>query len=662
MRTLREHSRNYSYLVVFICLGCLTFLSACGGSGGGSGVDSLGDSSGTGTVSFSLTLQDQGNVQALSVQAADNSTTQFDCETNKGLIAKIEAEVYDENDELLAEGGPWNCEDHQGTISGVDAGDGRIVKVFAKDESGNNIFWGQSEPVTVISGRNAYAGAIFLETVNRSPELSSIGNLEINEGELLEFDISATDPDGDRLLFEIGNKPADAEFAFKDMADGTAIAYFSWMPAFDSAGNYKVMFKVTDSGKPALSDFEEMTISVGNVPLPPVLNPIGDKEVNEGEQLKFDINATDPDSINLRFETGNKPADASFIFQDFGDGTGTATFSWTPGYGAAGEYPVIFKVFDDSAPPEGPLSDFEEIMIAVGNVCRAPVLDPIVPPNGKKEGELIEFTVTAKDPDLPDDDLSFSCVSNTEGFDCEKYFNPSTQLFSWTPGFESAGIYQVRFIVTDSCENPGPKQDFEDVTITVEETCRPPILEPIGDQNINENEELKFTITAKDDDLPNDFLSFSCVSEDYTSGERPLCEFFDPSSRTFTWTPGYEDQSEYAVRFIVTDTCQDPGPLDDFEDVKIRVDNVNRPPVFQSIDPFQVEYGKEIRFNVVAEDPDLEDILTIDADLSDLPAGAATFVDNGNRTGTFRWPSASEYFPRGVSSLTFLLARMAVRL
>ena len=414
------------------------------------------------------------------------------------------------------------------------------------------------------------------------------------------------------------------------------------------------MFKVTDSGKPALSDFEEMTISVGNVPLPPVLNPIGDKEVNEGEQLKFDINATDPDSINLRFETGNKPVDASFIFQDFGDGTGTATFSWTPGYGAAGEYPVIFKVFDDSAPPEGPLSDFEEIMIAVGNVCRAPVLDPIVPPNGKKEGELIEFTVTAKDPDLPDDDLSFSCVSNTEGFDCEKYFNPSTQLFSWTPGFESAGIYQVRFIVTDSCENPGPKQDFEDVTITVEETCRPPILEPIGDQNINENEELKFTITAKDDDLPNDFLSFSCVSEDYTSGERPLCEFFDPSSRTFTWTPGYEDQSEYAVRFIVTDTCQDPGSLDDFEDVKIRVDNVNRPPVFQSIDPFQVEYGKEIRFNVVAEDPDLEDILTIDADLSDLPAGAATFVDNGNRTGTFRWPSASEYFPRGVSSLTFL--------
>ena len=238
MRTLRGHSRNYSYVVVFICLGCLTFLSACGGSGGGSGVDSLGDSSGTGAVSFSLTLQDQGTIQTSSIQAANNSASQFDCETNKGLISKIEASVYDGNDELLAEGGPWNCEDHQGTINGVDEGDGRIVKVSAVDEAGKTIFWGKSEPVTVIAGRTANAGNINLETVNRAPELSPIGNLEINEGELLEFDISATDLDGDRLLFEIGNKPADAEFAFEDFGDGTATASFSWKPAFDSASNY----------------------------------------------------------------------------------------------------------------------------------------------------------------------------------------------------------------------------------------------------------------------------------------------------------------------------------------------------------------------------------------------------------------------------------------
>ena len=143
-----------------------------------------------------------------------------------------------------------------------------------------------------------------------------------------------------------------------------------------------------------------------------------------------------------------------------------------------------------------------------------------------------------------------NCISETPL--CE-FFDPSTRTFTWTPGYEDQGEYTVRFIVTDACEDPEPLDDFEDVTITVGDTCRPPILERIGSKNVNENEELKFTITAADPDLPNDSLSFSCASEYYTSGETPLCEFFDPSTQTFTWTPGYYDGGEYTVRFIVTD-------------------------------------------------------------------------------------------------------------
>ena len=645
MRTLRKHSRHYSYVVVSICLGCLTFLSACGGSGGGSGADSFG----TGTVSFSLALHDRGTIQASSFLAAVNSESQFECQTDEYLIAKIEAGVYDENDELLAEGGPWDCEDHQGTIHGVDAGAGRIVKVSAKDESENNIFWGKSEPVTVIIGQDSNAGQILLETVNRSPELSPIGNREINEGELLEFEISATDPDGDRLLFEIGNKPSDAEFAFEALEDGTAIATFSWRPAFDSESNYKVVFKVTDSGKPPLSDFEEITISVGNVPLPPVLNPIGNREVDEGEKLEFDINATDPDSINLRFEMGNKPADASFTFEDFGNGTGTATFNWTPGFGASGEYPVIFKVFDDSPPPGGPLSDFEEIKIVVGNVCRAPELDPIIPPD-KNEDELIEFKVTAKDPDLPDDVLSFSCVSDDSigivDADLCRFFDPFTQTFSWTPGYEDQGEHTVRFIVTDACKDPEPQQDFEDVTIHVGDTCRSPILDPIKSQNVNEDEELRFTLTATDPDLPNDSLSFSCVSDDSIGiVNADLCRFFDPSSRTFRWTPGYEDQGEYTVRFIVTDACENPEPQQDFEDVTITVDNTCRPPILGSIGSKNVNENEELRFTLTARDEDLpNDSLSFscvsDSSISIVNADLCRFFDPSTRT--FRWTPGYE--------------------
>jgi len=89
---------------------------------------------------------------------------------------------------------------------------------------------------------------------------------------------------------------------------------------------------------------------------PPVLDPIGDKTINEGELLSFTISATDPDGDPLTYSASNLPDGADF------DPT-TQTFSWTPGYDQAGSYPnVHFEVFDGSS------TDSEDITIAVNNV------------------------------------------------------------------------------------------------------------------------------------------------------------------------------------------------------------------------------------------------------------------------------------------------------
>ena len=158
----------------------IVFLYSCGSGGGGDDSSSGTGSSGTGSVSFGLALQDQGTVQALDSRAAQalqaffigaavSSEGQFECQTETYEIATIEAQVYDENDDVLAEGGPWDCEDRQGTIGDVEAGDGRIVKVSAKDESGTTLFRGQSEPLTVQVGQTAEAGTIPLYPVYPPP-------------------------------------------------------------------------------------------------------------------------------------------------------------------------------------------------------------------------------------------------------------------------------------------------------------------------------------------------------------------------------------------------------------------------------------------------------------------------------------------------------------
>jgi hypothetical protein len=73
---------------------------------------------------------------------------------------------------------------------------------------------------------------------------------------------------------------------------------------------------------------------------PPVLNPIGNKTVKEGETLQFTVTGSDPDGNSLSYTAANLPVGASF------DGA-IQRFTWTPDYGQAGNYSnVHFEVSD----------------------------------------------------------------------------------------------------------------------------------------------------------------------------------------------------------------------------------------------------------------------------------------------------------------------------
>ncbi|MCP4285940.1 MAG: hypothetical protein GY792_16035, partial [Gammaproteobacteria bacterium] len=260
----------------------------------------------------------------------------------------------------------------------------------------------------------------------------------------------ATDPDDDGLTYSSSNLPSGATF-------DPATQVFTWTPEQGQAGTYPgVLFIVTDDGDPPLSDSEAITITVENVNREPVLDPIGDQSVNEGEPVSFTVTATDPDGNGLTYSASNLPSGAAFD-------PATQVFTWTPGYDQSNTYPdVLFTVTDDGNPP---LSGSEAITITVENVNRAPVLAPI----GNKtvnEGEVLQFTVTASDPD--GDALTYSASNLPPG----ATFNPATQVLSWTPEDGQAGTYpDVLFTVTDD-GNP-LLSDSEAITITVQDSPPP---------------------------------------------------------------------------------------------------------------------------------------------------------------------------------------------
>jgi hypothetical protein len=257
--------------------------------------------------------------------------------------------------------------------------------------------------------------------------------------------------------------------------------------------------------------------------------------------LTFTVSASDPDGDGLTFSASNVPTGASF-------NPSTRVFTWTPGFGSAGNYNVTFTVTDDGTPAE---SDSEVVTISVGNVNRPPVLGAI----GSKsvnEGALLTFTVTASDPD--GDGLTFSASSVPTGAS----FNPSTRVFNWTPGFGSAGNYNVTFVVTD--DGSPAESDSEVVTISVGNVNRPPVLGSIGSKSVDEGDLLSFTISASDPD--GDILT-------YSASNLPSGANFNSGTRTFSWTPAIGDAGNYNVQFTVTDNGSPPES--DLEIVTITV-------------------------------------------------------------------------------------------
>jgi hypothetical protein len=110
-----------------------------------------------------------------------------------------------------------------------------------------------------------------------------------------------------------------------------------------------------------------ITPAAGQEPIQPVLHPIGDKLIGQGETLVFTIDGFDGNNDPLVFSASPLPPGATFD-------PGTRTFSWTPANQHAGNYDVTFTVND------GTLSDEETITVSFD--ATAPVVTINEPPGG----------------------------------------------------------------------------------------------------------------------------------------------------------------------------------------------------------------------------------------------------------------------------------------
>lgn len=99
-----------------------------------------------------------------------------------------------------------------------------------------------------------------LGNANAAP-IFDLNDQTVDEGALLSFNATATDPEGDNIVYEAIDLPANASF-------DTVTGLFSWTPGYDQAGSYDVTFIATDDGEPIKSTEQTINILVIDIPTP----------------------------------------------------------------------------------------------------------------------------------------------------------------------------------------------------------------------------------------------------------------------------------------------------------------------------------------------------------------------------------------------------------
>ena len=509
--------------------------------------------------------------------------------------------------------GPIGAIDHCGEIC-LDSSFYRPAGLWKWSTTGGDQYatWDGPHCYTIVDPLGAPCGG----GSNTAPVLDPIGDKSDDEGNTLAFGVSASDGDGDPLTIDMSSPDLPPAASFTDNGDGTGD--FSWNTTLVDAGIYSATFTVSDGVD---TDEETITITINETYQSPVIDAVGPQTTKECVFADFGLSAIDPESGTLTYTMVDNPT-----FMNLTDnGDGTAIVDFTPAKGDIGTYPVKFIVSSSVSS----LADTVVVSITV-DPNLAPTFISATPDQLAGEGDLVDFLITASDPETGL--ISASLVSAPAG----AAFDEVTGQFTWqTQAGDAAGSpYMTIFTTDDGCNDP-----VEDtVMITVTAPNAAPVFDPIADQNLDETQTMTVNINVTDGD--GDPITISVFSTDLPGA----ASFIDNGDGTalLEWITTYDDAGLYEVDLLATD-----GIANVHETFSVTVNNINRLPVLADPGNQFIDEGLNLNFGLSGSDPDGETlVLTMDSD-----APGAILTDNGDNTATFDWTPT--FADAGLYSATF---------
>jgi hypothetical protein len=388
---MRSITHGFRWLLAVLLL---TFLFACDSGGGGGGDNGGGNGNGNHPpviTSMPDTTARTGVLYGYDVEATDQDNDHLTY-----ILVDSPTDMF-----INATNGQI------GWVPGVNQVGVHQVKVKVSD--------GKAEVF------QEYTLTVTLTIVNHAPEITSVADTSAIATQLYNYDVEATDPDGDGLLFSLGPAPAG-------MTINNVSGLISWTPTVGQVGNYPVTVTVSDGASTDSQSFIVTVTLVDPPNTPPSITSAPDTSAVANEAYSYDVNATDIDGDVLTYSLVINPAGMTID-------PNTGQINWTPTAGQVGNHQVKVKVSDGEA------DVFQEYTLTVtAPLNTAPDISS-VPIRTCFVSIACPYTVIASD--AQGDPLTYALVTFPAGMT----INPTTGKITWTPG--AVGNYHVEASVTD---------------------------------------------------------------------------------------------------------------------------------------------------------------------------------------------------------------------
>jgi hypothetical protein len=296
----------------------------------------------------------------------------------------------------------------------------------ARNQAGTNVVQIQATNDSLTTSTSSNITVI---AVNRPPVFSSvIKDTTIVQGDVLQYQFLAQDPDNDALSYSIITGPTSAVINVQS-------GLFTWDSSNTDPGSYSLEVVVSDS---ELTDTTKSVITVlpSNYP-PKFVTVLPDTTINENQVLSFTYGAEDTDGDELNYTLLVAPAGATL-------NNLTGEFTWLAEFGTHLESPYDVKVVVS----DGEFQDTTSAVISVQFTNRPPVFTSVIADTTIKQGQTLEFTFGATDPDT-NQTLVYSLNNEPTG----SAINEQTGVFTWIPGYDISGTILLEVYVSDGIDS-----------------------------------------------------------------------------------------------------------------------------------------------------------------------------------------------------------------